>query len=266
MFTVKKNESLVSHIQVAFELEIKSLIYSRKWIIYIILSLAPLMFSILNSNRLGVGNENGVQAFMGVVMNYQFGFFYVFGVLLLALPFTSDEITDHVMDLFLIKPLHKEIIYFTRYVALVLASSIINGILVVIYYVYYFLIDNRSLDKNLGLLTNVILFFLIANLLYSALFIGIGFLGSKGFGIGVFVAIIELFALNILFLSNDPLVPRTNLQIIANDLLGSAFNYNYKNNFIPSLSSLVNAYLYIFVVTIGLLVVGFLYFKRKDFD
>lgn len=250
----------------AFELEIKSLIYSRKWIIYIILSLSPLLFSILNSNRLGLGNANGVEAFIDVVMNYQFGFFYVFGVLLFALPFTSDEITDHVMDLFLIKPVHKEVIYFTRYITLVLASTIINGLLVITYYVYYFLIDNRSLDKNLGLLTNVILFFLIANLLYSALFLGIGFLGSKGFGIGVFVAIIELFALNILFLKNDPSVPRTNLQIIANNLFGNNFKYDYKNNFIPSLPSLTNAYLYIFVVTILLLAVGFLYFKRKDFD
>lgn len=251
-----------------FELGLKSLIYSKKWLIYIILSLAPFLFSVFNSDRLGFGNENAVDAFIGVTMGMQFELFYVFGVLLLCLPFTSDEITDHVMDLFLIRPIHKEVIYFTRYINLVLASTVINGLLVIFYYVYYFLVDNRNMldTTDLGLLVNVIFFFFIANILYSALFIGIGFLGSKGFAIGVFVAIIEIFFLNFLFLTNDPIVPRTNLRIIANDLLGANYTYDIKSTIIPSLSSLSNAYLYILVVSVIFSAIGYLYFKTRDFD
>lgn len=265
-----KEESISSHILMTIVLGMKSLVYSKKWFIYVLLSLAPFLFSVLSANKLGLNSSgqqaNGLEAFISVTMNMQFGFFYVFGVLLLALPFTSDEITDHVMDLFLLRPVHKQVIFFTRYFLLVLANTIINGLLVIFYYIYYYYVDNRNMIDGLGVLGNVILFFIIANLLYFALFLGIGFLGSKGFGIGVFVAIIELFFLSFLFLTDDALVPRTNLKIIAHNLLGTNFSYNGTSNFIPSLSSVNNAYLYILVVTIAFLAIGFLYFKRRDFD
>lgn len=257
---------MISHIAMSFELGTKSLIYSKKWLIYVILSLAPFVFSILNSNRLGAGNSTALQAFIGFAMTFQFGLFYEFGVLLLALPFSSDEITDHIMDLFLIKPVRKEIVYFTRYVVLVLASTIINGLLVIFYYIYYFLVARQDMFNNLGLLINVIFFFLLANILYSALYLGIGILGSKGFGIGVFVAILETFLLNLFFLSNDPSMPRTNLQIIANNLFGSNFSYTTQNRSIPYFASLTNAYLYIAVITIIFLAIGFYYFKSRDYN
>ena len=258
-----QNESIVSHIEVTFILGSKSLFYSKKWLIYIFLSLTPLIVSLLNSDKL-LGATDAIDAFIGVTMGLQFGFFYVFGVLLLALPFSSDEITDHIMDLFLIRPIYKEVIYFTRYGVLFLANTIINSLFVIFYYLYFFYIDHRNPLNDISTLYAVLWFFVFANLLYSALFIGIGFLGPKGFGIGVFVAIMELFFLNILFLSNDPLVPRTNLNIIANHFLGDNYPYDVKSNFITSLSSYNNALLYVYTVTALFLVIGFLYFKFKD--
>ncbi len=259
-----QNESIFSHIEMTFILGTKSLLYSKKWLIYVFLSLAPMFFSILNSNRL-LGAANAKEAFVGVTMGLQFDFFYVFGVLLLALPFSSDEISDHILDLFLIRPIHKEVLYFTRYFVLVLANTIVNSFLVVSYFLYFNYIDKSSLFSNTETLLGILGFFIFANILYSALFLGIGFLGPKGFGIGVFVAIIELYFLNILFLNNDPLVPRTNLHIIANKFLGSDYPYNYKSNFITSLSSFQNAVVYVFVVTLLFLIIGYIYFKTRDF-
>ena len=267
MMETYQNESFVSHIEMTFILGSKSLLNSKKWLIYILLSLAPFIFSILSSDRL-FSSADGIEAFIGVTMQLQFGFFYVFGVLLLALPFTSDEITDHVLDLYLIRPIHKEVIFFTRYAVLVLANTIINSFLVIFYYIYFMLIDKRDVfsSSDLNVLYGVLGFFIFANILYSALFLAIGFLGSKGFGIGVFVAIVELFFLNFLFLSDDALVPRTNLKIIANQFLGTNFPYNVKSNFITSLSNYGNALLYVFTVTAAFLVIGFFYFKYQDYN
>lgn len=265
MVYMEKNLSLVDHTFVTFTLNVKSLLYSKKWLIYVVLSLAPFIFSILNSNRLG-SSPTALEAFISVTMDTSFGFFYVFGVLLLALPFTSDEITDHIMDLYLIRPIHKEVIFFTRYIALVLANTILNSILIIFYYIYFYLIDNRNMVNDLGTLGSVIIFFFIANLLYSALFLGIGFIGSKGFGIGVFVALIELFFLNFLFLVNDPLVPRTNLRIIAHELIGSKYPYDVSNKLISGFSSYDNALIYVAIVTILFLLAGLIYVKTRDFD
>ena len=265
MVYMQKEVPIINHISVSFMLASKSLIYSKKWLIYVFLSLAPFIFSILSADRLG-GDSNGLQAFISVTMGMQFGFFYVFGVLLLALPFSSDEISDHIMDLYLIRPIHKEIIYFTRYVVLVLANTILNSLLVIFYYVYFYVVDNRDMVADLGILRGTLTFFIIANIIYSALFIGIGFIGPRGFGIGVFVAIVELFFLSFLFLQDDAIIPRTNLKIIAHEFLGSAFPYNGVNKMIAGYSSYVNAVIYVIVVTVGFLVAGFLYFKIRDFD
>ena len=267
MYSVNRNDSIVTHIVMSITLGIKSLMYSKKWFIYIILSLAPFLFSIASSDRLG-GNFNGLQAFISYTMDNQFGFFYVFGVLLLALPVSSDEITDHVMDLFLIRPVYKEVLFFTRYFVLVLANTVINSFLVIFCYVYYYTVDNRDMfnREDLNVLFGVLIFYVFANLLYSALFLSIGFIGQRGFGIGVFVAIVELFFLNFLFLSDSALVPRTNLKIIAHQILGDNFIDTSTSNFIPSLSSYLNALLYVFGVTIALLVIGLLYFRNRDFS
>ena len=262
MVYMKENESLVNHVMVTFTLGMKGLIYSKKWLIYVLLSLAPFLFSILSSDRL-MGAGNGLDAFIGITLGSQFGFFYVFGVLLLALPNTSDEITDHIMDLFLIRPVHKEVLFFTRYVILVLANTILNSALIIFYYIYFYLIDNRNMYADRSILAGMLVFFFIANLLYSALYLSIGFIGSKGFGIGVFIAVFELFFLDILFLANDPTIPRTNLRIIADWLLGSAYAYDVPNKTLPTLN---NAFLYVIGVTILFLAAGLIYFKTRDFD
>lgn len=264
MFNVNRNDSIVSHVSTSLEIGIKSLLYSKKWFIYILLSLAPFIFSLLSSDRLA-GDPDGLTAFISVTMEIQFGFFYVFGVLLIALPVTSDEISDHILDLFLIRPINKEIMYFTRYFVVFIANTVINSLLVIFYYVYSYVIDKRNMIDDLNLLAGVLIFYIYANLLYSALFVGIGFIGTRGFGIGVFVAIIELYFLNFLFLSDDALVPRTNLQIIANHYIGGSFPYNQTSNFIASLTNFENAVIYVFVVTVALLVAGLLYFKYRDF-
>jgi ABC-type transport system involved in multi-copper enzyme maturation permease subunit len=242
-------------------LESKNLIYSKKWIIYIILSLIPFIFSLLNANKLG--ELNATETFVNFVINSQFGFFYVFGVLLLALPNTSDEITDHIMDLFLIRPIFKEIIFLVRYLIILLATSIINGFLILFYYIYFYVIDEKDMIEDLNLLIGAIVFIIIANVIYSALFLGIGFIGSGGFRIGVFVAILELFFLNFLFLVDDPSLPRTNLKVIADRLFGDNFTYSVGNKVLPDFSTSI---IYIIVVTIVFLIIGLIYFKKREFN
>ena len=264
MYNTARNDSVTESVLLSISISIKNLMYSKKWFIYVILSLIPFVFSFANSDKL-TGSIDGLDAFISYTMGNQFGFFYVFGVLLLALPVSSDEITDHVMDLYLIRPVYKEVVYFTRYFVLVLANTIINSLLIIWCYVYYYTVDNRDMGKDFHILLGVLIFYIFANLLYSALFIGIGFIGQRGFGIGVFVAIIELFFLNILFLQDSSLVPRTNLQIIANHFIGDSFLYTGTSNLIPSLSSYNNALLYVFLVTFAFLFIGFMYFRQRDF-
>ena len=263
MIKMNQNESLVNHVKATFSLGFKSLFYSKKWFIYIFLSLAPFFFSLLSPNKL-LGSSNALTAFILVTITYQFGFFYEFGVLLLALPITSDEITDHIIDLNLIRPVPKSVLFITRYIIIVLANTIINSTLILFYYIYFYTVNNRNIYDERSILVGMIIFFFIANLIYSALYLGIGLLGSKGFGIGVFIAVFEIFFLGYLFLEYDASMPRTNLQVIADYLLGNAYTYTVPSGtIVPGLNQ---AILYILVLTIVFLIAGYLYFRRRDFD
>lgn len=286
------NISLISHVEVTFTMSVKSLVYSRKWIIYALLSLIPILFSLINPRRLG-GATTPIDAFLSMTFSLQYGFFYVFGVLLLALPFSSDEITDHIMDLFLIRPVYREVLFFTRYIVLVIANTLLTSILILLYYIYFYTIDNlgdlfkgnwinlfnkMTNRADLNILFGTLIFFFLANLIYSALFLAIGFIGSRGFGIGIFVAILELYFLSYLFLANSPLIPRTNLNIIGIQLIGSEIknyvpnlstqdpiNNTFDNPFIK-LSSYDNAIIYIILATGLLLAMGWFYLRQKEFD
>lgn len=263
MVVMSQQNQLVSPVTkfvLSFELALKSLIFSRKWFLYIILGCVPLFFTLIGGDYL-LGEATVKGAFLNMFMTFHFGFFFVFGTLMLMLPVSSDEIQDNVIDLFLIRPIRREVLYVARWLALVLANIVVNFFIVIIYYVFYHIADGANPLSNIDVLMQAFLFLIPASLIYSGLFLLVGFMGRRGFSMGVFIAILELFFLSLLFLNDDPIIPRTNLKVIASELFGGAYNYSAQG--IPDLTE---ALLYVIGVSVGLVVAGCLYFRQQQFD
>ncbi|MFX0114439.1 MAG: hypothetical protein ACFFB3_07815, partial [Candidatus Hodarchaeota archaeon] len=89
----------------------------------------------------------------------------------------------------------------------------------------------------------------------------VGFIGNRGFTLGVVLAIFELFLLSLLFLSDEPYIPRTNLQVIADDLFGSLYNYTPKGA-----EDLLFSWAYVGLLAVGSLVAGALYLRIRQFN
>ncbi|MHA2336537.1 MAG: hypothetical protein ACXACX_04505 [Candidatus Hodarchaeales archaeon] len=204
--------SLYRKMFVSFELSFKSLFFGRKWLIYILLALFPLAFTLLTPNRL-LGNDTVEEAFVDLFLITAVFFFFTFGCLIISLPFSADEITDHLIDLYIVRPIPREGLFLSRWLAYHLALVIVNVFIAVFYYLFLHIVVidfsgdliseiTSSLEMmytNIDVLAKSFLVILYGAIAYGGLFLLIGFIGSKAFTIGMIVALFERFFLSLLY-------------------------------------------------------------------
>ena len=213
-----------------------------------ILILIPLFYSLLSNNRL-FGNPNGTAAFVDYFMGMQIGFFFTLSVLFFSIPITSDEINENVFQLYLTQPASRVTLWGSRYVATVVFTVGFHFLANALYYLYFELIDTsenitklpEQVISNINIFFIALLLVIIGALIYSAIFVFIGFFTSKSLALGIFIAILETFLAQLLFLSNSDLLPLNHIKNIAGKLFPDTY-YTYnaiQNSFIESTLMLV---------------------------
>lgn len=255
---------LKDQFSVLIQLNLRSIFSSRNWLFYVLLSLIPLFFTLPVNDKL-LGANTGIEAFLGIIFTVQLTIFFTFGCLFITLPITSDEMTDHVIDLFISRPIRREFLYLTKWVSLVSSLVLINFAIIFLYFLYFTSVDpNISLitgiSSNLILLVKVFFFIVLESLIYGGLFLIIGFVGSRGFSLGIFVAFFELFISNLLFLNKDKNMPRANLTVIGEYLF-----HDFIEKPTDGLPTLEYSIMYVFIISFLLVLLGILYLRRKEF-
>jgi hypothetical protein len=226
--------SLIQKITITIELSARSLRSSRKWLLYVFLALLPLIFSFLSRNKL-FGNIDWIHAYVDFFVGTFVFFFFTFGCILFALPLSSDEIIDKTIDLYLIRPFPRSILWACKWMVHFFAIILTNLLIASLYYSYFLLVDqNISTDNkiaeffgNLNILGASGLLLIFVTLTYSGLFLCIGFLGRKGFSIGIGFAVFELFFLGLVFLRESIYVPRTHVIRLATELFSGFELYTW---------------------------------------
>lgn len=264
---IEQHPDFFSKMLVSIQLEAKTIFFSRKWLIYLFMVLIPLFFQLFSSDPLG-GNSPEEALISDIVLGIQL-LFFSFGCLFLALPISSDEITDNVIDLYLIRPIPRYMLYFARWIVLMVSLIILNTLISLIYYLYFQLLDPSStgisgLIDSVNLIFQILIFYSLASLVYGSLFLFVGFLGRRGLTIGTILAIFELFFVRLLFLRDNANMPATNLQVIADELFGKLYTYNVPTNVV--LPDLTTSLLYVIITTILFIAAGMYYFRRKQIN
>jgi len=265
--TLNSSDDLATRLRrykVSSLIAIKTLIYGRKWLIYLLLSLTFLIVPILSKDPLGP-NPNAKAEFMIWFTQNFIPFLLPFGAFILSLPLTSDEISDNITELYLVRPISRENFYLSRVSMAILSTWIINDIIALIYYIAYFILDpTRGISdalQNYYLYTWSVYIMLLATIMYSTLFIFIGMLGSRGMVLGILVAIFDTAIAPNLFLVDSAAMPRTHLLHLTSEYFGSLYNYTTA----PKDMTLLSNHLYAVIFMLVSLVLGLLYFRSKEF-
>ncbi|MFQ5977558.1 MAG: hypothetical protein ACE5OZ_05465 [Candidatus Heimdallarchaeota archaeon] len=247
---------------VSFELALKSLFFGRKWVIFLILGLFPLTFTLLVEDRL-LGSPDVRTAFVDFFIGFQYLLFFTFSCLILSLPMSADEISDHVIDLYLVRPVKREILWGARWLAANVSVFLLNFGVAIIYYVYLHVVieDFSGIIDDRDLLSSAFVFLLAATLSYAGVFLLVGFIGNRGFTLGVVLAIFELFLLSLLFLADEPYIPRTHLQVIADELFAPLYTYSPKGSV-----DLLFSWSYVGLLAVGSLIAGAVYLRIREFN
>ena len=252
----------IDKILISAQLSFKTLRQSKKWLIYVVLSLIPLLYTLLVQDKL-LGASNGMDAFFNFLMGTHFYIFFGFGCLIIALPISSDELSDNTIDFFIVRPIPREFLYLTRYAVLIGAITIVNFLIALVYFIFYQLNDweqfSSKMIENILVLPMVIVFFFIVGIFYASLFLVIGFVGRDGLTVGLLIAIIDLLFSTIEIQSIRNIMPKVHAEVIASELFGSFYTLNKVNP--PDLTtSLLTLGLY----ALALLLIGVYSFKTKE--
>ena len=236
-------------------MEFKTLFRGKKWLIYTAFGLLPVFFSLISGDKL-FGYSNARLAFIDTFMNTLIYWLFTFGCLILALPLSADEFSDHILDLYISRPFPREAIWLTRWVVVTVSIIIVNTFIALCYYVYFQLVDPKGsfastltsdkdpvtkittlisnipailteLSTNSDLVWKMVVFLIVCSLAYSGIFLFIGFLGKNALAIGVIVAIFEVFISALFFIKDQFFLPRTGLQVLAINLFGSDYKYTF---------------------------------------
>ncbi|MHA2169529.1 MAG: hypothetical protein ACXAB7_06505 [Candidatus Kariarchaeaceae archaeon] len=258
---------------VSMKIAMKSFIYGRKWQLYLAIAILPLAIALISGNRL-LDDENNPQnapeAFVGFYFGFCFLILFGFGALLISQPLSADEISDNVVDLYLVRPIRRETYWLSRWIVSNLAIFFVNALIATIYYIYVHLVDESTkfsteFVENLDLLFFMLVFIAAATLTYGGLFLFVGFIGDRGFTLGIILALFEQFFLSLLFLADNRWIPRTNLTKIADRVLGDYLNYNEDYGNLPGSLSYFESWLYVIGFALIFLVVGATYLRRREF-
>ena len=256
-----QQDKLINSIKIGF----KTLFYSKKWLIYLALAFIFLPVIILIEIVIEGGTieiKKPDEAFIDIT-NMLFPLIFFFGCLLISLPLSADEISDYSIELYLVRPIKREVYWISRLIVVNVAVYCVN---IIIYFVYFLFVHAfaekgvfADMGENFYVFGGVAIILLLATLIYSGSFLLVGMIGNRGLLLSFMLAIFELFFISMLFLSKNPYIPQNNLFEIANDLLPDHFDFDT-----PEDLKLLNAWIYVTIFPIVVFVGGAFYLRMRE--
>ena len=258
---IGQQDKLINSIKIGF----KTLFYSKKWLIYIALAFIFLPVIILIEIVIEGGTieiKKPDEAFIDIT-NMLFPLIFVFGCLLISLPLSADEISDHSIELYLVRPIKREVYWLSRWIVVNVAVYCVNIIIYFVYFLFVHAFAEKGVFAGMGgnfyVFGGVAIILLLATLIYSGSFLLVGMIGNRGLLLSFMLAIFELFFISMLFLSKNPYIPQNNLFEIANDLLPDHFDFDT-----PEDLKLLNAWIYVTIFPIVVFVGGAFYLRMRE--
>jgi len=260
---LNQQDKLINSIKIGF----KTLFCSKKWLIYVALAVMFLPVIILNE----IDNEAGSirfihpdETFVDIVFGMLFPILFIFGCLLVSLPLSADEISDHSTELYLVKPIKREVYWLSRWIVINVTVYCVN---IIIYFVYFLFVHAfaekgafAGIGENLDVFGGVAIFLLLATLIYSGTFLLVGMIGNQGLLLSFILAIFELFIISMLFMSDSPYIPQNNLYEIANAILPDHVDFDT-----PKDLKLWFAQVYVTIFPIVIIALGAFYLRMREF-
>ena len=254
----EQREKLINSVKIGF----KTFFHSKKWLIYLVLAFVFIpVILIVEDFDLEVKRPD--EAFVNMILDVLFPVIFIFGCLLLSLPLSADEISDHSLELYLVRPIKREVYWTSRWIVVNVVVYCVN---IIIYFVYYLFVHAfaeqgafTGLEDNLLVFGKVAIILLLATLIYSGLFLLVGMIGNRGLLLSFMLAIFELFLINFFFLNKNPYIPQNNIYEIANDLLPNHVDFDTPNDL-----ELLNAWIYVTIFPIVVFFGGAFYLRMRE--
>ena len=142
---LNQQDKLINSIKIGF----KTVLYSKKWLIYVVLVLVFLPVVILQEGG-SIAFDHPDEVFIDIVFEMLFPTVFIFGCLLMCLPLSADEISDHSIELYLIKPIKREVYWFSRWILVNLAVYFVNIILYFVYFLFTHAFATNGLFAGIG--------------------------------------------------------------------------------------------------------------------
>ncbi len=263
-----QQDKLINSIIIGF----KTLLYSKKWLIYMVLALILLPVIILIEIVIEGGTieiKDPDEVFVDITFGILFPVIFIFGCLFISLPLSADEISDHSIELYLIRPIKREVYWLSRWVVVNIAVYCLNIIIFLVYFLFCYAFAKQGLfadiRENLWVFGGVAVLLLLATLIYSGSFLLVGMIGNRGLLLSFMLAIFELFFISMFFLSDSLYIPQNNLYKIANDLLPDHFTKkDLKVRNVPKELKLRDAWIYVTIFPIVVFVGGAFYLRMRE--
>jgi ABC-type multidrug transport system fused ATPase/permease subunit len=253
-----QREKLINSVKIGF----KTFFNSKKWLIYLVLAFMWIPVIIINED-FDLQIEKPDEAFVNAMLDGLFPTIFIFGCLLLSLPLSADEISDHSIELYLVRPIKREIYWLSRWIVVNVVVYCVN---IIIYFVYYLFVHAfaeqgvfAGIAENLIVFGKVAIILLLATLIYSGSFLLLGMIGNRGLLLSFMLAIFELFLIQFFFLDKNPYIPQNNIYEIANDLLPNHVDFDTPNDL-----ELLNAWIYVMIFPIVVFFGGAFYLRMRE--
>ena len=253
-----QQEKLINSVKIGF----KTFFHSKKWLIYLALAFMWIPVIIINED-FDLQIERPDEAFVNAMLDGLFPTIFVFGCLLLSLPLSADEISDHSIELYLVRPIKREVYWLSRWIVVNVVVYCVNIIIYFVYYLFVYAFAEQGvfagIEENLLVFGKVAIILLLATLIYSGSFLLVGMIGNRGLLLSFMLAIFELFLINFFFLNKNPYIPQNNLYKIANDLLPNHVDFDT-----PDDLELLNAWIYVTIFPIVVFFGGAFYLRMRE--
>ena len=240
----------------------KTIFYGKKWIIYLALSFVNL-FIIMLLEGPKAKFEDPTESFLTSLFDWLFPLIFIFGCLLLSLPLSADEISEHTIDLYLVRPLKREVYWLSRWIVVNIVVFCVNIAIYFIYFLYFHAFASKgpfsSLSSDLDIFGKVAILLIPATLIYTGTFLLVGMIGNRGLLLSMILAILDIFLVSLFLLRDNLYLPQTNLNMIAEHLLK-----NHINIYTPDDLTVEGAWLYSIIFSLIVFACGAYYLRIRE--
>ncbi len=257
-----------SNLLISTKLGMLTLVKGKKWMIYILFATVPILISWVSQDYL-FSNNDVETAFLDVYFTFFFLFAFPFGIMLITFPVLTDEISEKIIDLYIVRPIRRDVYWTSRWITVNAGVFIINTVIVTFYWIYLNLVgtgynnipdgfSNIFIDGKIYL--KMLFLILLGTLTYSGLLLFTSSFNKHAFGLSMQVAIFDSIMSETLFLKGSEYIPRTHLNNIT--------YYLFKGNQFEDLHtdfSMLFAYAYLIAFSLLFYFVGIWFFNRKEF-